>query len=293
MIVNPQFFSYKIIIGSLIVALTFAGVISFNIYESSQAKQHFMKQENSLIESELSQMILRYDHLKLKSDLISKQLDSAKKTTESAREQLTLMKSDSSVLAQFKSELSDIKSKRATLLNTIDSINLLNERLENEKRLVYSELNAQQKANNLLKENNKSLNNLIDKEALLKANSFQAEAYKSGPDGAPTTKASQANQIKVCFTLEENTLTEKGMKDIYIQILNPLNNVIAHKSAVEFGEFLLIYSDKQRILYNNEGIDICTTVKAQKNDKPFSKGTYYISVFNDKRKLGSTHIELN
>lgn len=293
MIVNPQFFSYKFIIGSLIVALVFVGVSSFNTYESNKRQQYFLEQENKLIESELSQMILRYDDLEHTSELISKQLDSAKKTTQSALNQLNLMKSDFSVFTRFKSELSAIKVKRTVLLNTIDSINLLNERLENEKQSAFIELSKQKEVNHSLKKTNTSLNNLIEKEAVLTANSFKAEAYPSGANAVSTTKASQTNQINVCFKLAENTLIEKGMKDIYIQILNPLNNVIAHKSAIKFGESLLVYSDKQRINYDNQVIDICSTIQAQKNDKPFAKGTYYISVFHKDRKLGGTQLELN
>lgn len=293
MIVNPQFFNYRIIIGSLIVGMAALGVFSFNTYQSVKAHQHFLDQEKKLVESELSQMILRYDDLSVTSELISDQLDSAKKTTKSALEELRLMKSDFSVLTRFKSELSAIKSKNAILFKTIDSINLLNERLENEKLMAYSELNEQQKANKSLKKINKSLSSAIEEGALLTANSFSAKAYRSGIKSTSTIKAVQTDQIEVCFTLAENTLAEKGMKDIYIQVLNPLNNVIGEKGAVEFGKFLLIYSDKQRINYDNEVLDVCTTIRAQKNDKPFSKGTYYVSVFHKERKLGSTQIELN
>ena len=293
MIVNPQFFNYRIIIGSLIVGMTALGVFSFNTYESSKAHQHFLDQEKKLVESELSQMILRYDDLSLTSHLISEQLDSAKKTTKSALEQLRLMESDFSVLTRFKSELSDIKSKNSVLFNTVDSINLQNERLENEKLVAYAELNEQKQSNTSLVKINKSLNNKIDKAALLTANSFTAKAYKSGANTSSTTKAAQAKGIDVCFTLAENTLTEKGMKDIYIQVLNPLNNVIGKKGAVEFGQFLLFYSHKQRINYDNDVIHICTTIPAQENDKPFTEGTYYVSVFHKERKLGGTQIELN
>lgn len=293
MIVNPQFFNYRIIIGSLILGITALGVFSFNSYESSKAHQQFLDQEKKLVESELSQMIIRYDDLSLTGELISEELDSAKKTTNSALEQLRLMKSDFSVLTRVKSELSKIKSENSVLFRTLDSITSQNERLEKEKQLAYTELNEQKKSNTSLLKINKSLNNSIEKGALLTANSFKAEAYKSGVNASSTTKAAQANRIDVCFTLAENKLTDKGMKDIYIQILNPLNNVIGNKGAVEFGQFLLFYSHKQRINYNNDVINVCTSIPAQENDKPFTEGTYYVSVFHKERKLGSTQIELN
>ncbi|MBA6151647.1 hypothetical protein [Gelidibacter maritimus] len=293
MIVNPQFFNYKIIIGSLIIGITALGIVSFNSYESSKSQQRFVDQEKKLVENELSDMISRYDTLNLNNTLLSEQLDSAKKSTESVLEQLRLMEGDIAVLTKVKSELSNIKAKNHALFTTVDSINLLNKRLESEKAIAYTELNVQQKVNSKLKKINKSLNSTIEKGALLTANSFSAKAFGTGINAASTTKAAHANRIDVCFTLAENTLTEKGMKDIYIQILDPLNNVIGDKGSVEFGKFLLFYSHKQHIQYNNDVIDVCTIVQAQKNDKPLAKGTYYVSVFHKERKLGGTQIELN
>ncbi|WP_027127425.1 hypothetical protein [Gelidibacter mesophilus] len=292
MIVNPQFFNYRIIIGSLIVSIAVLGVVGFNTYQSNKAEQHFLEQEKKLVESELSQMILRYDELNQSGDILSAQLDSAKKNTSLALDQLRLMESDFSVFTRFKSELAVIKSKNNALFETVDSINTSNEHLQKDNRLAYIELDRQKEINNSLLKINASLKRNLEEGALLTANSFNAKAYKSG-NNAATTKASHANRIDVCFTLAENVLAEKGRKDIYIQILNPLNNVIANKGAVEFGKFLLLYSDRQVINYNNKVVDVCTTVRADSRDQPFAKGTYYVSVFHNERKLGSTQIELN
>ena len=293
MIVNPQLFSYKIIIGSLIVAITFIGVFSFNTYQSNKAQQLFLEQEKKLVESELSQMILRYDEISHTSGILSEQYDSAKKNTQIALEKLRVMKSDFSVFTRFKSELYAIKSKNTSLFKTLDSINLVNERLKNENQLAHYALDKQKMVNNSLARTNESLKSTIEKAALLSANSIKAKAYRSGVNATETTKAAQANRIDVCFTLAENLLTEKGMKEIYIQILNPLNNVISNKGAIEFGTLLLIYSDKQLINYDNQVIDICTTINSERSDQPFEKGTYYVSVFHKERKLGNTQIVLN
>lgn len=293
MIVNPQFFNYRLIIGSLIVTIVFLSAFSFNTYESEKAQQQFLEQEKNLVEGELSQMISKYDELSTDGNIISEQLSVARKNTKAALEKLRLVKSDFSVFSRFKSELALIKEKNNSLFITIDSIARLNERLERDKLIAHNDLNQQKEVNTSLLKMNESLIKKIEKGALLTANSFSAKAFKFGSNGAATTKAAQTNHIDVCFTLAENILTKKGAKEIYIQILNPLNNVIADKGAVKFGESLLIYSDKQLINYNNDVIDICTTIEAKKDDKPFAKGTYYVSVFHNDRKLGSTQFVLN
>ena len=40
-----------------------------------------------------------------------------------------------------------------------------------------------------------------------------------------TKRFMATEQIKVCFTLLENRATLKGGKDIFIQIINPKNNI--------------------------------------------------------------------
>lgn len=293
MLVNPQFFNYRLIIGSLLVTIVFLSVFSFNTYESEKAQQQFLQQEKNLVEGELSQMISKYDELSTDGNTLSQQLSVARKNTRAALEKLRLAKSDFSVFSRFKSELALVKEKNTSLYNTIDSIALLNERLERDKLMAYNDLNHQKERNTSLLKLNETLHKKIEKGGLLTANSFSAKAFKSGANGAVTTKAAQTNHIDVCFTLAENTLTKQGTKEIYIQILNPLNNVIADKGAVKFGESLLIYSAKQLINYNNDVIDVCTSIEAKKDDKPFAKGTYFVSVFHNDRKLGSTQVVLN
>lgn len=293
MLVNPQVFNYKIIIGSLIIAMTCLGIFGFKTYESTLTEQRHLEQEKNLVEGELSQMLLRYDELSEASNLISSQLDSAKLTTRLALEKLRLMHGDASVLKKFKSELAAIKSKNNVLFNTLDSIHTTNANFEQTHSGVHAELKRQQKLNRSLKKTNTSLKNALKKASLLNANSIKAVAYKEGDLITETTKAAQTNRINVCFTLAENILAQKGEKEIYIQILNPLHNVIGAKGSVNFKEDLLIYSDKQIVHYNNQILDICTAIHPQKNDHPFAKGTYFVSVFLKNRKLGDTQIVLN
>jgi len=293
MIVNPQFFNYKLIIGSLIVALVGLSVFSFSTYESEKAQQHFLKQEQQLVERELSEMLDKYDAISDSTDLISQQLMVAKNNTKSALEKLRLLEGDFSVFTRFKSDFSKLKSRNNVLFKTIDSLALVHNNLKLDHQNTLSSLNQEKKSNASLIKLNAALNKKIKSGAKLTTNAIQATVFKAGAAAAETTKASQANRIDVCFTLEENALTEPGTKEIYIQVLNPLNNVIADKGAITFGESLLLYSDQQLITYNNKSIQVCTSIVAKENDKPFAKGVYYVNVFHKDQKLGATQVVLN
>lgn len=276
------------------VAIAVLAVFSFTNYESIKTHQHFLEQEKKLVDSELTQILESYDEVAGNNDYLSSKLTDAKKVARLALDSLRLLKSDISVISRFKDQLIDIKNKNNQLFGIVDSLNSLNKDLEREKLLVYNELKKQRDSNSSLLERNQSLNKTIEKGALLTANSFKAKAYRNNNGRLyETKKAQNAETLEVCFTLAENALTEKGPKELYIQIVNPKNNVVADKGVVEFGDSSLIYSSKTIINYDNHVEDICTNIVSDPSDKPLLKGTYLISVFYKDRKLGNTKIVLD
>ncbi len=293
MIVNPQSFNYRLIIGSLIVAVTILTVYSFTSFQSIRAHEQFLEQEKKLVESELSQMITRYDEVSISNDLLSAQLEEAKLNTKIVLDSLRLLRSDISVLTKYRQQLYSLQTKNKNLFDTIDSLNAVNQSLEEDKLLAYNQLKKQQLVNSNLVKENKDLEESLEKGALLTANSFKAKGYqKFLGKKRPSVKAKRVQSIEVCFTLAENALALAGEKEIYIQIVNPNNNVVADKGAINFGNSSLIYSSKKSIEYTNEVVDVCIDVDADIDEQPLVAGTYYISIFHEDRKLGSTEVIL-
>ena len=293
MIVNPQSFNYRLIIGSLIVAVTILTVYSFTSFQSIRAHEQFLEQEKKLVERELSQMITRYDDVSISNDLLSAQLEEAKLNTEIALDSLRLLRSDISVLTKYREQLYALKLKNKILFNTIDSLNTVNQGLEQDKLIAYNELKKQQLANTTLIKENETLEKSLEKGALLTANSFKAKGYqKFLGKKRPSVKAKRVQSIEVCFTLAENALALAGEKELYIQIVNPNNNVVADKGAINFGSSSLIYSSKKIVEYSNQVVDVCIDVEADIEEQPLVPGVYYISIFHEDRKLGSTEVVL-
>ncbi|WP_298900755.1 hypothetical protein [uncultured Psychroserpens sp.] len=293
MIVNPQSFNYRLIIGSLIVAVAVLTVYSFTSYQSIVAHQQFLEQEKKLVESELSQMITRYDDVSISNDLISSQLEDAKRNTQLALDSLRMVRSDLSVLSKFKQQLFNLKSKNKSLFKTVDSLDEVNKGLEKEKLLAYNELRKQKRENSTLLKENENLEKSIEIGAKLTANSFRAKGFeKFFGARRSSNRAKRVESIEVCFTLAENSLTEAGEKELYIQILNPRNNVVADKGAINFGNSSLIYSAKKIVNYDNKVLEVCIDVDADIDEQPLVGGTYYISIFHEDRKLGNTEVRL-
>lgn len=293
MIVNPQLFNYRLIISSLLVVLTVLGVYSFTNYKSIKSYEEFLKQEKVLIEKELSEILVSYDELSQDYDLMSSQLQEAKLETKIVLDSLRLLKSDLSIITKFKDQLSVLKTKSKVLLTTVDSLNSANLKLLKEKRYAMNTIKNNNLTISALKVTNDSLNETIDNAAILRANSINVEAFKiDNSKKKATLRARRVNALDVCISLTENPLTEKGKKDIYIQIVSPDNNIIADKGEVFFNDTSLIYSKKDVVNFDNKNLNICTTVATYKEDRPLKKGTYFINVFHENRKLGSTSLEL-
>ena len=91
------------------------------------------------------------------------------------------------------------------------------------------------------------------------------------------------------FVLAENLLATQQEKKLYIQIIDPDNNLVADKGAIMFGESSLIYSSKKTILYTNNAVEVATNIETNNTLKA---GRYLVNVFDNNRRLGGTEIIL-
>ncbi|WP_157514732.1 hypothetical protein [Mangrovimonas sp. TPBH4] len=245
------------------------------------------------MENELSQMILRYDDIMESNNLMSSQVKEAKRNAELTLDSLRILRSDLSVISKFKHQLTLLKTRNDHLFKAIDSLKDANLLLQREKLLAYNALKKERSTNNSLKKENEILSEHIKKGALLTANSFEARAYKSFLGRKKETRrATKADHIEVNFTLAQNALAEEGEKELYIQIVNPNNNVMADKGSTTFGDSSLIYSSRKTVNYRGDVMDITVDIEPNNNEKPLSKGTYFVNVFHKDRKLGATQVTL-
>ncbi|WP_411767181.1 hypothetical protein [Winogradskyella sp. A3E31] len=295
MIVNPQLFNYRLIIGSLITAITILSIFGVSNYNSLKSYEHFLEQEKGLIQTELSSLIDQYDTLSAQNAELSIEVKKAKSETEATLKQLLVAETNLEAISEIKYQLNAIRLKNKELYATIDSLKESNKILKSDNLLALNTLKKKESELLGLRKNNEALNSKINAASVLSLATITANAYKTTILGKTkeTTKARSVNSIDVCMVLAHNPFVLPGKKEIYIQIVNPKNNVIADKGSVTFGNSTLIYSDKQIINYTNENLDMCTKVEGSENDKPFLKGLYYINVFYKDQKLGSTTFTLN
>ena len=292
MIVNPQEFNYKVTIGILVVVIAVFSAYGLSSYSTLKSSQDFLVQQKSHLHNELSEIINRYDELNSENLTLKSQLDSTIYRVRITNNAIQELEAKTVFNSSLQNELTFLKAQKSSLENREASLIRVAEQTEVEKQEVIQELNIERAGkHNALKEKF-ALIKRIDKASAISANSFIAKAYELNNSNKviQTVKAKDAKQIELSFVIAENILASKGDKELYIQIIDPENNIVSDKGAVIFGDQLLIYSKKEILNYTNTSIDVLLTIK---NELAFKPGHYYINVFENNRKLGGTEIQLN
>lgn len=153
MIINPHFFTYRLIISSLIITLVAVSVFGVSNYLSLKTQQKFLEQEKRLMENELSEMIERYDDLKANNELMSAKLKDSKIIPHNNNlEPVFASNNDESVLAKLKQEISILRTQNKKLSSMVDSLIQVNNDLKKELESVSKE---KSKYNSVYLENEK------------------------------------------------------------------------------------------------------------------------------------------
>lgn len=99
---------------------------------------------------------------------------------------------------------------------------------------------------------------------------------------------SQIQQLRVCYTLQKNEIVKSGAKTLYIQVVNPKNQIVSKENSSVENEagVKLVYSAVSEVNYNKNDTDVCAYVDLIQNKTP--KGKYIINVYSEFTKIGSS-----
>lgn len=301
MIVFPQTYNYRLIIGSLILALSVLGVFTVHNQNKLEEYNSYLVQEKKLIQNELSEMISRFDTIDVENKELSQQLEDSKLKLEQVLDSIKTLKVSANLLTHYRSKIEMLKDERNQILNLVEKLESKNKTLQTEAAQSKQQLTSVKNlavtlkdTNVELEKDNKTLKQQIVSASQMQVTMLDAKAVKRvGRNRVVTTdKAKRTNKLLVEFIIPKNNLVTTGVKDIYIQIVNPNNNVVSDKDAVSFGKQTLIYSKKLDVNFTNQDLEVSTFIDADE-DEPFKEGVYFVNVFNKENRLASTSILLD
>jgi DNA repair ATPase RecN len=130
----------------------------------------------------------------------------------------------------------------------------------------------------------------------LKAHSFTFFRKKqSGAEVEESSfRASQMDEIKICFVIEENNTTKKGEKDVYLQILTPNGKLVKDDAKSGFFKYDgedVQYTSKTKVKYEGERLATCLDVE-QPSGYDYAEGMHKVLVYCEKRIIGKAEFEV-
>lgn len=241
---------------SSIILLFVSLFFGVKYYKTSNNFKSYVKNselENKVLESQLTEILHKYDSVSLKDKTIGIRTN----------DKVTI---DEVLL---KSSLNSNARKDSTLLY-INSRSKLKKSVSEIKRGTKSKLTNKSAQFNVLNINVKGVK-------------IYSDNYN--------VRDAKIQQLRVCFTLEENHFIKAEEKTIYVQVVNSKNQIIsAGNTFVESdGNVKLQYSAALIANYLNEDTDVCTYVNLEQ--KKTIKGKYKVNIYHDFVKIGTTIFE--
>lgn len=263
-----------------------------NIVETMMGEGVEVSKE-SLLE-DMQNMLNQYDTLQTDNEEMRDKIIEQRKVIE---EQMKVVEENKNLkweLYKYKKQLKTMRGIMQGYIHTIDSINHLNDDLVEELDYTNKELKNVKGQKTQLEDDKKNLQDKVAMGSILQAQTITAGAIrvKSSGEGKATTRASRANQVKVCFTINENKISKKGAKDVYLRVIDPNSMVLDNEAGELFqmekekGE----YSQKREINYQSEALDLCIYYDLKGKEIP--AGDYIVELYEDGARIGRSTFTL-
>jgi len=279
----------KILIGLLVVLLVSLAGYTYTLIQQNKETVLFLEADKAEVQKELEAIVVSYNEILQDNELKDKELIAARDRIVVLLDSVKNYKANLSIINRYKAQVRALKNERTQLFKRADSLLFVTQRLAIEKDSTTAVLNKTIKVVDSVTTANTQLFNSLEKGALIGITNLDATAIivRKGGKIKQTKRASRADKIRVCYTIAPNTLAQAGDRVLYVQVINPDNNIIGDKSNITFGQDLLTYSKSESVFYENQALDVCAIIGTTGQD--VLKGLYTINIFDAQRQIGSTH----
>ncbi|MEM9678939.1 MAG: chromosome partitioning protein ParA [Bacteroidota bacterium] len=290
---NNKGIGLKVAIGILAALFLATAFYTSKLYNEKKENEATLINEKKQVMADLSNMAKQYDVAIGENEIANQDLVAARERIQGLMDSLKISQNSVNSLWRY-------KKKYLALQEEMDVLLAENDRLKVENELLATTLDSTQVqlaertvfTDSLLVQNTELANVVEDASALqtVGLKGFGVIERSSGKQ-IPTERARRSDKIKVCFTVAKNPLADSGDKELYVQVIDPLNNVLGSNDQVQFEDQVLNYSLISRFNYENRNLNICEFV-APEGDDDFEKGRYVVNVFNDKTLISTSEFTL-
>ncbi len=282
-------------VGLVILAVLFLGTAFYTskLYSEKKENETLLISEKQQVMNDLNIMAEDYDAAIAESEIKNQDLIEARGRIQGLMDSLKLSQNSVNSLWRYKKKFMVLQEEMDVLLTENDRLKIENEYLATSLDSTQVQLAERTMFTDSLLVQNTELATVVSDAASLQTVGLLGMGVIERRSGRqiPTERAGRSDKIKVCFTVAKNMLTEAGDKELYVQVIDPNNNVLGSNDQVQFEDQVLNYSLISRFNYENRNLNICEYVAALEDSK-FDKGRYTINVFNDKELISASEFEL-
>lgn len=279
---------FKILVGVLSLLLIALAVYTVTLFNDSKAKVSTLEIQKADIEEQLEGLIANYDEVIEDNELKDKFLISARERISVLLDSIKDAEANVALIERYQNEITRLKRERSLLFKRADSLISVNKVLVEERDSTNTELLSKQILIDSVSQENHSMNETIKVASIVKVTSLTGEAVIIRRNGkvVNTGRSSRADKIRACFTLLANSIATKGNRTIYLQVVNPKNNIVGGQEFVQFEDESLFYSAFTNVFYENEELDVCIMVDVDDNE--LINGEYIFNVFDGQNQVATT-----
>ena len=283
----------KVGLGILLVLFLGTAFYASKLYSDKQETEKTLVSEKQQVMNDLNNMAKEYDAAIAESEIKNQDLVAARDRIQGLMDYLKVSQNSVNSLWRYKKKFMSLQEEMDVLLTE-------NDRLKGENEYLATSLDSTQVqlaertlfTDSLLVQNTELATVVSDAAALQTVGLIgMGVLERSSGKQIPMERARRSDKIKVCFTVAKNMLTEAGDKELYVQVIDPKNNVLGANDQVQFEDQVLNYSLISRFNYENRNLNICEYVLPLEDSK-FETGRYKINVFNDKELISSSEFVL-
>ena len=203
-----------IILALLLIGTLFYG---YKMHQESSETEAILQSEKSEVLRNLENMSSLYNEANADNEVANEKLIEAQARLETLTAELKASKSSVSALLKYKKKYFELESEMEVLLDENATLKFQNALLETSLDSTQVELSTQLASNSQLEEQNLRLTESVEvakKLTVERLNAFGVIQRNSGKL-VPTTRASRVDNLRICYSVPSNLLTESGDKKIF------------------------------------------------------------------------------
>ena len=270
-----------------VVAVALVGVLVW-IWIDRQDMIDGLKVEKEDLTVQMVQLRTEYNDLNTNNDSLNVQLIREREKVDLLIERVQKTEATNRTqIRQYEKEMGTLRSIMRNYIVQIDSLNTLNTTLREDAVAARSEARKSRQDYDNLKSTADEYARQVEIGSVVQGRGFQLTAIMA--NGKDTERSSRTEKLKCCFSLMENNIAKRGVRQVFLRIKGPDGVLMTTGEESVFGiqGETLIYSASREVDYQGQDIEICVFFGAP---GMFSKGVYTADIYTLEAKLGTIDI---